>query len=51
MISFEPDRESLDEAQLYAIEQGLTLEEIAAEAFSAYLSAIKAARTGDLDEL
>jgi hypothetical protein len=51
VISFEPDPDSLDEANLLAIEQGITLEEIATEAFAAYMAAIKAARTGDIGEL
>lgn len=48
MIAFEPDRESLAEAQLLAIEQGISLEEIAVEAFSGYMAGVKAARLGDI---
>lgn len=50
-ITFTPDYESMDEAQLLMIEQGVTIEEVAAEAFSAYMAGIKAARTGDIGEL
>jgi hypothetical protein len=51
VISFEPDTEALAEARLLAIEQGCTLEEIATEAFSAFLASVKAARTEDIGEL
>jgi hypothetical protein len=51
MIAFEPDQEARSEAQLLALEQGITLEEIAVEAFSAYLAGVKAARVGVIDEI
>jgi hypothetical protein len=50
-ISFEPDADALDEANLLAIEQGLSLEEIAVEAFASFMAGVKAARTGDIGEL
>jgi hypothetical protein len=50
MISFEPDHEALAEARLLAIEQGITLKEIAVEAFSSFMAAVKAARLGDIGE-
>jgi hypothetical protein len=50
MISSEPDGEALTEAQLLAIEQGVSLEEIAVEAFSSYMAGVKASRLGDIGE-
>jgi hypothetical protein len=50
-ITFEPDPEALDEARLLALEQGISIEEIAVEAFSGHMASVKAARIGDIDEL
>jgi hypothetical protein len=49
-ISFEPDLVSLAIAEQLATEPGTTPEEIAADAFSAYMQGVKDARTADLDE-
>jgi hypothetical protein len=49
-ISFEPDVQALAQADQLAAEQGVSLEVIAAEAFSAYMAGVTEARRLDLDE-
>ena len=49
-ITFEPDLVSLAIADELITEQGVTLEEIAVDAFSAYMQRVRDARTLDLDE-
>jgi hypothetical protein len=49
-ITFEPDVASLAIADQLVQEQGVTLSELAAEAFSAYMQGVQAARALDLDE-
>lgn len=49
-ITFEPDPQSLAQADALASEQGVTLEQIATEAFAAYMAGVADARRIDLDE-
>lgn len=49
-ISFEPDVASLAVADVIVRERGVTLEEIAAEAFSAYMQGVQVARAFDAGE-
>lgn len=49
-ITFEPDLVSLAIADQLCTEQGVTLSEVAAEAFSAYMQGVRDARALDLDE-
>lgn len=49
-ITFDADPQSLAIADRLAVEQGLSLEEIAAAAFSAYADAVRETMRVDLDE-
>lgn len=49
-ITFEPDVASLAIADRYCREQGVTLPEVATEAFGAYMASIRQAQALDLDE-
>lgn len=49
-ITFDADVQSLAIADQLVKERGVTIEEIAAEAFSAYMQGVQAARALDLDE-
>lgn len=49
-ITFEPDVQSLAQADQLATEQGVTLEQIATEAFAAYMARVADTRRVDLDE-
>ena len=49
-ITFVPDVQSLAIADTLAKEQGVTLEQIAVEAFGTYTDGVRQAMTVDLDE-
>jgi hypothetical protein len=49
-ISFEPDLQSLAIADQLAAKQGVSLDQIAAEAFAAYCDSVREAQRVELDE-
>jgi len=49
-ITFEPDLRSLAQADQLAAELGTTLQQIASDAFAAYMQSVRDARQLQLDE-